>query len=574
MKRTTSGLSGARLVVLQVATVVITFIVIGRLFDLSIIRHANALITAKNQYGITQTLPATRGIIGLRDLNGGKDYPVAMNVISYQVVADPFLIKDPLKVAAVLEPVIGISVSDLLPKLSDKKKRFVILKKKLVKEDSKKVDDLNLRGISLQPVESRLYPELTLAAHTIGFVDASGVGRYGIESFFNEDLTGYDGELVGEKDAKRRIISEGKSAKPRDGTVITLTIDRSLQFIVENQLRESLKKYEAEGGSVVIMDVKTGAILALANEPGYDLNTFNEVPADQQERFINQAVSGTWEPGSIFKTFTLAAAIDLGLIQPDTKADLGCSAKVDGFEIRNSQDKCYPTPDVTQILSDSINLGTIWAADKIGNQDFGKYISDFGFGSKTGIELQPESTGKVSDSNKWKNVNRATISFGQGLSASPLQIVAAYASIGNGGKLMHPYLVAKRVDSNGKVVETKPREVRQVIKPETAAMMTTMLEKVVTEGHGKRAAVRGYRIGGKTGTAQVVGKDGTYEEDAHIGSFAGIFPANEPRFAMIVKLDRPKAVEFAESSAAPTFSEIAKWLLHYAKVPPTEVVSP
>ena len=572
MKRTTTGLSGARLVILRTVTIGLTVLMVGRLFDLAILRHASALVSAKNQYGVKQTLQAERGVIGLRDLNGGKDYPVAMNVTSYQVIADPFLINDPAKMAASLAPALELSIDELLPKISDKKKRYVILKKRLEKEDANKIEALNLRGITLDPVKSRLYPELSLAAHTIGFIDASGEGRYGIEGYFNEDLKGYDGALVGEKDAKRRIISEGKTAKPRNGTDITLTIDRSLQFVVENTLRDALKKYEADSGSIVIIDVKTGAVLALANDPNYDLNKYNEVPAQEQHRFINQAVSGTWEPGSIFKTFTLAAGMDMGLFEPDTKVELPCSIKVDGFEIRNAEDKCYPNPDVVQILADSVNVGTIWAADKLGNDNFAKYISDFGFGAKTGVELQPEATGRITDSKKWRDVTRATVSFGQGMTTSPLQMAAAYAAIANGGKLMHPYLVAKRVDSNGKVIETKPREVRQVLKPETAAKMTMLLEKVVTDGHGKRAAVPGYRIGGKTGTAQVVGEDGKYEEDAHIGAFAGYFPLNEPRFAMVVKLDRPKAVEFAESSAAPTFSEIAKWLLHYAKIPPTEPI--
>lgn len=573
MKRTTHALPTHRVTVLQTLTVIISLVVVGRLFQVAVLDHPKAVSAAKNQYTTKQTLAAKRGKILLRDLNGGPNYPVALSTTTYSVIADPFLIQQPAEQAAMLSPTLSLSLDELLPKLSDKKKRFVILKKGLTKEEAEKVEELNLRGISLQTVPGRMYPELNLAAQTIGFVDGEGEGRYGIEGFFNSDLKGYAGSVIGEKDAKRRIFAKDKVAQPKDGTDITLTIDRSLQYIVETKLREAIKKYEADSGSVIVLDVKTGAILALANDPTFDLNSYNKVPAEQQEVFLNKAISGTWEPGSIFKTFTLAAGLDKGHFEPETVIEgLPCSLKVNGFEIHNAEEKCYANPTMIQVLADSINLGTMWAADKLGNEVFGQYIADFGFGAKSGIELQPEASGKIPLSEQWRDVNRATISFGQGLTTTPLQMVTAYAAIANGGRLMKPFIVAKRVEPDGREITTQPKEVRQVIKPETAAKATLMLERVVTEGHGKRAAVPGYSVAGKTGTAQVVGQDGRYEENQHIGAFAGFFPSNEPRFAMLVKLDKPKAVEFAESSAAPTFGEIAKWLLHYAKVAPSQPV--
>lgn len=572
MKRTTSSLPTNRVIILRVLTVVVTAIVVGRMFQVSVIDHQKALANAKGQYSVKQTLQAKRGKIYLQDLNGGSDFPVALNIDSYTVIADPFLINDPSAFAKAIAPTLELPIDEIRQKVSDKKKRYVVLKKKLTKEQAEAVNELNLRGIALENVPARIYPENSLASQTLGFVDGEGNGRYGIEGFFNEDLKGYDGSIVGEKDAKRRIISEGKKAQPKDGTDIVLTIDHSLQFMVETKLREALKKYEADSGSIVVMDVKTGAVLAMANEPGYDLNKYNEVATEEQDRYINHAVSSTWEPGSIFKTFTLAAGLDLGLYEPETKVELPCSVKVDGYEIRNAEDKCYPNPDMTQVLADSVNVGTIWAADQMGNDNFAKYLSAFGFGGKTGIELQPEGAGRILDVKRWKDVNRATISFGQGMTTTPLQIASAYAAIGNGGKMMKPYLVAKRIESDGREIVTQPKEVRQVIKADTAEKTIRMLRAVVTHGHGKRAGVPGYQVAGKTGTAQVVGDDGKYAEGQHIGSFAGIFPSDDPKYAMVVKLDKPKAVEFAESSAAPTFGEVAKWLLHYAKVPPTEEI--
>ena len=570
MKRSTSSLPVSRVIVLRVVMIIGIFLIIGRLFDVSVIEHSKAVETAKNQYSIKQILTAKRGKIYMGDLNGGPNFPVALNTDSYTIIADPFLIKDPQAIAQALLTVIDVPKDELIAKLSDPHKRFVVLKKQLTQEQSQQVLALNLKSISVQKVPTRDYPEGSLAAHVIGFVNGEGEGQYGIEGFFNEDLKGYDGSLIGEKDAKRRIIGADKTANPRNGTDILLTLDHNLQFIDETKLREAVKKYEADAGSVVIIDIKTGAILALANEPSFDLNNYNTVTKEEQYRFTNSAVSQTWEPGSVFKTFTLASGMDLGLFDPNTVLDLGCSVKVSGFEIRNAEDKCYSHPTIVQVLAQSINLGTIWAAEKIGNDNFAKYIADFGFGSKTGLELQPEANGKVLDIKQWRDVNRATISFGQGMTVTPVQLANAYAAIANGGKLMHPYIVAKRVEDGNKEIVTKPREIRQVIKPETVSKITMLLEDVVTEGHGKKAAVTGYKIAGKTGTAQVVGSNGKYEENQNIGSFAGFFPSNDPRFAMVVKLDRPKAVEFAESSAAPTFGDIAAWLLHYAKVPPTE----
>ncbi len=551
---------------------VIGVIVIGRLFQVSVIDHRKAMAAAKNQYSVKQTVEAKRGKIYFRDLGGGKNFPVALNVDSFTIIADPFLLKEPLGVAQALSGPLALPTEELLPKLSDPKKRFIILKKKLTKPEAEAIEKLNLKGIDIQTVPTRSYPEGSLAAQLIGFVNSEGEGKYGLEGFFNEDLKGYDGSLIGEKDAKRRIIVESKSAQPKDGTEIVSTIDHNVQFIVERKLKEAIEKFQADSGSIVITDVKTGAVLAMASYPNYDLNNYNTVPADQQQRFINQAVSSAWEPGSIFKTFTLAAGMDKGLFEPSTELSLNCVEEVNGYKIHNAEDKCYPHPTIIQVLADSINLGTMWAANQLGNDNFAQYLTAFGFGEKTGIEVQPESAGKLQEVKKWQDVNRATYSFGQGLSTTPLQIVNAYGAIANGGRLMRPYVVAKRIEADGREIVTQPKEVRQVIKPETAAKATQLLEKVVTEGHGKRAAVKGYKIAGKTGTAQVVGDDGRYAENQHIGSFAGYFPSNDPKFAMVVKLDRPKTVEFAESSAAPTFGEIAQWLLHYAKVPPTEAI--
>ncbi len=569
MKRTTSALPSSRVVTLRILSILAIIVVIGRLFQVSVIEHSAAVASAENQYTVKQKVQAKRGRIYLRNLNTGENYPVAMNIDSYNVIADPFLIKENSATAVALAPALEMEATEIESKLTDKKKRYVVIKKKLNKDKSDEITKLKLKGITLEEVPLRYYPEGSLASQVVGFVNGEGEGQYGIESFFDEDLKGYDGALVGQKDAKRRIIDETDIAKPRDGADIVLTIDQNLQYMVEKKLKESMKKFEADGGSVVIMDVKSGAVLAMASAPDFNLNEYQNVPSDNQGVYVNHAISSPYESGSVFKSITLAAGMDMGLFEPSTRLDLPCSVTVDGYPIHNSEQKCYNHPDVTEVLTESINMGTIWAADQLGNDNFAKYIADFGFGSKTGIELQPEATGKVLDVKKWQSVHRATFSFGQGLTVTPLQLAAAYAAIANGGKLMKPYIVAKRVLSDGKEIVTQPKEVRQVIKPETAGKTNELLEQTVIRGHAKKAGFPGYKVAGKTGTAQVVGDDGHYEVDQNIGSLAGYFPSNDPKFAMVVKLDRPKAVEFAESSAAPTFGDIGQFLAHYAKIAPT-----
>jgi cell division protein FtsI/penicillin-binding protein 2 len=267
------------------------------------------------------------------------------------------------------------------------------------------------------------------------------------------------------------------------------------------------------------------------------------------------------------KGVTMAAAIDKGLVEPDTKPDdlpggFKNMLTIDGYEIHNSTDTSYGFETMTQVLENSDNIGMVWVANKMGDEVMGQYLKDFGFGGKTGIDVESESQGNYEDPAHWRDVHRATISFGQGISVTPIQMVQAYSAIANKGKLVKPHLLDKVISPTGEQKQIQTTEVRQVIKEETAKKVTDMLVSVVEKGHGKAAKVEGYKVAGKTGTAQVANKDGKgYEEDAHIGGFIGFAPAEDPKFVMLVKLDRPTAVKFAESSAAPVFGEIAQWLL-------------
>ncbi|MCK5460270.1 penicillin-binding protein 2, partial [Candidatus Parcubacteria bacterium] len=352
----------------------------------------------------------------------------------------------------------------------------------------------------------------------------------------------------------------------QDGADIVLTIDRAVQFKVCEELKKSIEQHSADSGSVIVINPSSGAVIAMCNVPFYDANFYNKADIDL---FNNPIISSQYEPGSIFKAITMAAGLDSGVVNPDTVYnDEGC-VKIGVETICNSDLKAHGRQTMSNVLEGSLNTGVIFVARKAGRDIFRKQVEDFGFGNPTGIELSSEAGGNISALNKKKEIYMATASFGQGVSVTSLQMVSAFAAIANNGKLMKPYLVKSIIGSDGSEKETKPVEVRQVISKKTAILLSAMLVSVVEKGHGKRAGVEGYYVAGKTGTAQVPKKFGKgYEEDQTIGLFAGFAPVDNPRFAMLVKIDNPKDVIWAESTAAPLFGRLAKFILDYYQVEP------
>jgi cell division protein FtsI (penicillin-binding protein 3)/stage V sporulation protein D (sporulation-specific penicillin-binding protein) len=319
------------------------------------------------------------------------------------------------------------------------------------------------------------------------------------------------------------------------------------------------------------MEPDTGAILALCNVPTYDPNEYSKV--EDVGVFNNPAIFEAYEPGSIFKPITMAAAIDAGRVTPNTLFEDTGSVQIGQHTIRNSDGKAHGWQTMTQVLEESLNTGTIFAVRELGARPFLKYVEDFGFGAATGVELDTEAPGNIESLRKKGDIWSATGSFGQGITATPLQMVVAFGALANGGKLMTPHVVAERVSADGQTSKVAPQEIRQVITKRASALVGGMLANVVENGHGKRAAVPGYWVAGKTGTAQIARTDGQgYEKDDSIGSFVGYAPVDDPAFVMLVKLVRPRDVEWAESSAAPLFGDIAKFLLQYLQIPPERPV--
>jgi cell division protein FtsI/penicillin-binding protein 2 len=447
----------------------------------------------------------------------------------------------------------------------------------LTDEEAQKLREENLSGIYLSPEDVRFYPAGDLASQVIGFVGSDGTetnGRYGIEAFWEKELKGETGSLFQERDNRGRWISvsDRDLKEAKDGSDLVLTIDYTLQYETEKILKETVEKHQADGGTVIIMEPSTGKILALANAPSFNPNEFGK--AENMEVFLNPAVSGTYECGSVFKTITAAIGIDSGKIRPETTfTDTGVIHEA-GYAIKNSDGKAYGRQTMTEVLEKSLNTGAIFIEQSIGNRMFQEYLKRFGFGERTGIELPGEVPGNVSNLNNLKrDINFFTASFGQGISVTPLQLLNAYATIANGGKLMKPQIVERIVDPSGSEKEIEPEELRRVISEEAARETGRMLRSVVVTGHGKRADVPGYLVGGKTGTAEVAkaGAKG-YEEGLTIGSFAGYAPIDNPRFAILVKITNPKGVQWAESTAAPAFGKIMKFALEYYKVESTEPI--
>ena len=373
-----------------------------------------------------------------------------------------------------------------------------------------------------------------------------------------------------EKDvAGRWITLATRSLTPaQDGDDIYLTLDAAIQYKAQEVLKKTVAKHGAESGSVIVLNPKTGAVLALANYPDFDLNEYNKI--SDPGIYSNKSLSADYEPGSVFKPITMAAALNEGKVNPETTYEDTGSVTVDDRTIKNSDLKANGVQTMTQVLEKSLNTGMVFVESKLGHEAFRKYIKKFRFGSPLGIELPSEAKGDTDNLNRRGDIWYATGSFGQGITVTPLQLITAYTAIANEGKLMKPYVVDRIVHPDKTEEKTFPDELETVLDPKTAAKVSAMLVNVVESGHGQKAAVNGYYIAGKTGTAQVPYKDRSgYDPTKNIGSFVGFGPVDNPAFLMLVRIDHPKDVRFAESTAAPAFGEIASFILNYLQIPPS-----
>ncbi|MEK7460750.1 MAG: penicillin-binding protein 2 [Patescibacteria group bacterium] len=564
-------------------TLVFVMVLFGiRLFVKTVVVHEATRARAEQQYLVRKEVVPRRGTIYAQDVSTGtEDKPglkaLAQDRLTYSLSVVPKNLKDPRETAQKLASWVGMSENELFDKINNHRLYLPPLAKGLSEDDEAAIATLHLPGVFFTEESDRFYPEGYLASQVLGFVNAEGHGTYGIEQTYDEDLRGTGGEVLAERDVRGRLFSATESRPVNDGSAIVLTIERNVQGFVEMTLKKAIETYQAEGGTVVIIDVKTGAIVAMANQPDFNPNEYRNVSKEEVGRFANPAIGSVWEPGSIFKTIVMASAINAGLIEPETTGDFGNEVIVDGYRINTAENKAFGHETMTQVLENSDNVAMVWIADKLGNEALHAALKKFGFGQESGIDLPGEVAGRLPSLSSWHNTTRATLAFGQGIATTPLQIASAMATLANGGKVRQPHLVAAILDQDGAVRQETESKVREesAISPTTSAKIAGMMVSVVELGHGKRAKVAGYKIAGKTGTAQIsrpIEEGGGYYDDQHIGGFGGFFPADKPRFAMVVKLDRPKTVKFAESSAAPTFGEIAQYMLNYYRIAPTEPI--
>lgn len=560
-----------------------------RLFNLQVLSYEDYKIAADDEHQLVKKILPARGSIFLReqhadadvsrylmDVNGEQLFPAVANRDYFLVYAVPKSIENPQSAADALSQIFEFddeAKQKLLEKLQKKNDSYEVVKRKVTNAVWDEIKKLKIGGISASPETYRFYPEKGLGGQIFGFFGYSGdieKGLYGLEGYFDDILKGKEGTLRFESDAVGALIPVGEKriVEAVNGSNLVLTIDRTIQLMACDRLSKWVLKHGADGGTVLIMNPRTGALYAMCSVPDFDPEKYFE---SDVKTYSNPAIFTPYEPGSIFKPFTVAMGLDLEKITPETTYNDTGKVEIGSFTIKNSDGKANGRQTMMGVLDKSLNTGVVFISRKIGLEKFREYVKKFGFGKQTGIELDREVAGTIASLNEKQEIYMATASFGQGITVTPLQIITAYAALANGGRIMQPYIVDEIIQDDGSRHKTKPKLVRRAISERTATLIGSMLVNVVRKGHGKRAGVDGYYVAGKTGTAQVARSDGRgYEKNVTIGSFAGFAPVDAPRFVMLVKINHPRDVQWAESSAAPLFGELAKFLLQYFEVPPDE----
>ena len=566
--------SDNRMFVIKFCLALFAFAIISRLFVLQVWSREYYSTLAENKHVLKKELLPERGRIFFQnDRKTGEMAPLALNKDTFIVVADPKIIINPSQAAYILAKKLELDELSVASKLKNSNSRYEIIKKQV---DAAAVEELKLEkmtGIFFERQPARFYPEKEMASQVVGFSglsdDGKPVGHYGLEGYFNDLLSGKTGYMLGERDATGGWLPlAGREIEEAiNGADLVLTIDKTIEYIACQKLSEGVAEYKAKGGTVIILNPKTGAILAMCDAPGFDPNSYQKTK--NIRAFNNSAIFTPYEPGSVFKAITMAGALDAGAATPDTTYFDKGFIQLGSQIIKNAANKSYGNQTMTGVLKESINTGAYFAAHALGHKDFRKYVRDFGFGVLTGVELDTEVSGNISSLEKEKEIYLATASFGQGITATPMQLVSAFGAIANQGKLYKPYIISEIRQSDGTVEKRTPELVRQVISTRAARLLSGMLTTVVREGHGKQAGVAGYYIGGKTGTAQIAGSNGEYSEGATNQTFIGFGPVDDPAFVMLVKYEEPERV-YAEYTAVPTFGEIAKFLLQYLEIPPNK----
>ncbi|HHV72779.1 MAG TPA: stage V sporulation protein D, partial [Clostridia bacterium] len=494
----------------------------------------------------------------------GRELAVSASVDS--IYAIPSEVENPEETAKYLAAELGMDEEEIYTKIT-RRRAFEWVKRKVEQDVGKRIrkliEEKKVTGIAVTEESRRFYPKGMLAAHVIGFAGIDSQGLYGVEKTYDSELRGKPGTIKVEKDGQNRIIpyAAQQYIPPTDGNNIYLTIDEVIQHIAEREAEKALNENAAKNVSIVIMQPKTGAILALANRPSFDPNNYQEY---DQSLWRNVAVSNSYEPGSTFKIVTTAASLQEKLVSESDRFYCPGYIKIPGSTIRCWKAGGHGSQTLAEVVQNSCNVGFVQMGLELGQEKFYEYVRNFGFGQKTDLDLIGEASGILIPESRLKSVDLARIAFGQSISVTPVQLVSAVSAVANGGVLLKPQIVKQITDSNGEIIkEFQPQQVRRVISKEIADQTLALLETVVSEGSGKNAQVPGYRIGGKTGTAQKV-IDGRYAEGKYISSFIGIAPLNDPQIVVLVVIDEPSGgAYYGGQIAAPVAGNVMKDVLQY-----------
>jgi cell division protein FtsI (penicillin-binding protein 3) len=553
--------------------VVFFIITSARAFYLQVIEKDQLVKLAERQH--QKSVPLTPGRGSIYDHNGT---PLAVSIEMDSCYAEPRNIDNDAETSARLAPLLGMPRDQLQKKIAGSK-GFVWLARRIPPDEAKKIKNVvkgkELDGIGFVKETKRFYPNAEMAGSVIGFTGLDPEGLEGIELKYDSTILGSTGFLVTERDALGRDIAlKGSYVKEASkGLNVTLTLDKNIQYITEKELAAAVEGSKAKGGIALVMEPQTGRVLAMANYPPFNPNSYNKYPPGQRR---NKCITDSFEPGSTFKVFLIATALEDRVISPSDA--FNCeegSYSIGGRTIHDTHH--YGRLSVPDVLKYSSNIGAAKIGTKLGQEKLYSGLKNFGFGARTGVDLPGEVAGNIRDRGQWFAVDLATASFGQGVTATTLQLGAALSAVANGGTLMKPYLVERFTDESGATTQSfSPQVVRRVISPETAREVTRMMEGVTTSGGtGMSAAVEGYLVAGKTGTAQKVDPiTRSYSADKRTASFVGFIPADNPKLTILVIIDEPKTSPYGGVVAAPAFRNIAQQALCYLNVPPATTDKP
>ncbi|OGF52445.1 hypothetical protein A3I27_03275 [Candidatus Giovannonibacteria bacterium RIFCSPLOWO2_02_FULL_43_11b] len=544
---------------------------LGRLFFLQVVSGAYYKTQAQRQQNFSQILTPKRGDIYLRE-RSGELIPVASTKEGYLLFINPKKLENPDDAFKKLSKIIKLDKEDFLDRASKKDDPYEVVAHRLDRKAAEKVTDLKLENVGLSPEEWRVYPAKNVASHVVGFLgykDDELEGQYGIERFFEKELKGMTGQVAGSQSAGGILLELGKRffSPPEEGYDVVLTLEPNVQAFVEKKLKEVEEAWKPSGGGAIVIEPKTGKILAMAAFPNFDPNTYGK--SESLDVFINPVVESVFEFGSVFKPLTMAAGINERVVTPETTYFDKGYLTLDGYTIKNFDEKGRGETTMQNVLSESLNTGAAFVAGKLGKENMRRYFGAYGLGEKTGITLPGEVKGNLKNLNSMLDIEYATAAFGQGVSATPLEFARATSALANGGKIMKPYIIERILRPGRQDIVFGPEEVRQIITLETADTISRMLVKVGDEALlGGTAKFKYWTAAAKTGTAEIPNKEGKGYSDQYLHSFLAYAPGFDARFLLFMYIEKPQGVRYASTSLGPYYEQIMQFLLTYYDVPP------